>query len=285
MSEVQQPVEQTIDPQTTEVPAADPVQAQVESSMSAGFNKVRGIKDETAAAAPVAAVVEEPAPPAEKPALTDDELRAMVAKMPELDAFRGQTATEMQKMHGKIGEFNRTLQALQQAPTATNSAAAQAARKKLTEEYPELADSILPLLEGRSGVSQEHVGTLVKDQVGASMAEIRQETAEFLLTQTHPDWRSVRTTDAYKAWLPTLPEAQRAEFLSTWDPGLVSTKLSEFKKWRDDSFTKTREKQTRLTQAIPPTGVPGRAGQKLPDSAGLSVGFNRVRKGLSRATM
>lgn len=282
MSEVEQttgteqiePVEQV---EQTQARPSDPVQEQAAADMSAGFNKVRGAQTDE----PTQAV--DPTPPTQKPGLSDDELRSLVAKMPELDAFKGQTAQEMQKLHGKLGEFNRTLQAMQQAPSAANSDAAKAARQKLTDEYPELAETILPLIvEGRSSVSQEQIGQLVKGQVDASMAEARQETAAFLLSQAHPDWQTVRTTDAYKAWLPTLKDEDRQEFLNTWDPGLVSTKLAEFKKWRDDSFSKTREKQTRLTQAIPPAGVPGRAGQKLPDSAGLSVGFNRVR-GLNRA--
>lgn len=240
----------------------DPNQAQAASDLSAGFNKVRGKAED------------EPVPdqpPAEKPGMSDDELRALVAKMPELDAFRGQTAQEMQRLHGKLGEFNRTLQALQQAPSAANSEAVKAARQKLTDEYPELAETILPLIGSGGG------GGVTSEQLEALRSETRQQTAAFLLSQAHPDWQTVRATDAYKAWLPTLKEAERAEFLSTWDPGLVSARLSEFKQWRSDTFAKKHEKQTRLTQAIPPTGVPGRAGQKLPDSAGLSVGFNRVR--------
>jgi outer membrane murein-binding lipoprotein Lpp len=263
-------VEQT--PSAPETPAqAEPSQASAD--LSAGFNKVRGIE-------PPAEVDQEPGPSA-------DELRDVVAKMPEIEQIKGQSADELRKIHGKIGELNQRLQALAAAPTAANSEAAKAARQKLTDEYPELAETILPLMSG--GVSQDQVAQAVKEQISAAVAEsnqkIEQLQAQVRLTRAHPDWEEVPQSAAYQAWLPTLQPTVREELLNSWDANLVSKRLSEFKEWKTNVFTKRQTQQAKLAAAIPPSGVPGRANSKVPDSAGLAAGFNRVRRPLGRVTL
>ncbi len=262
---------------------------QVSSDMGAGFNKVRGIEgpakadtDET----PPAEV--EPEPQAEEPpepqALSQEELRAALAKLNELEQFRGQTAAETQKLHGKIGELNRTLQNARTSPTAANSEAHKAALQKLTSEYPELAETLAPLFDGRAAasVSTEQIQQIVQEQVGAVRAEtnqtIQQLQAQINLTKAHPDWETIPSTPEYQKWFTAQPAEFQKQFNETWDTNFVARGLSEFKKWKSTTYAKAREKQARLDGAVTPTGVPGRGQAKLPDTAGMSIGFNRVRK-------
>lgn len=262
------------------------VEEKVESAdagLSAGFNKVRGTTEE---ATPVAVQEEPPAAepepePVPEP-LSQDELRAAISKLPDLEQFKGQTATDLQKLHGKIGEFNRTLQSLQAAPSAVTGEAHKAALQKLTDEYPELAQTIAPLFEGRGGVSTEQIGEMVQQQVGQIKADTQQTISELKaqikLTKAHPDWEDIPATPEYTLWMKTkTPEFQK-EFNETWDTGFVATSLTEFKTWRDTTYAKTKEKQTRLEGAVTPAGVPSRSQGRIPDTAGLSAGFRRVRK-------
>lgn len=261
-------------------PAVQPAE-QAQADMSAGFNKVRGITpDEPAKAEPVQAAVEE-TPPAEveepeKPQPpTQDQLRA------ELEQFRGQTAAETQKLHGKIGELNRTLQAFQAAPTPANSQAHKAALEKLTAEYPELAETLGPLFGGAS-VPTEVIQQIVQEQVGQIKAEttqtITQLRAEISLAKAHPDYEEVAQTPEYAKWLASKPADYQKAFNTSWDPKFISTGLTEFKTWKSTVYAKEQQRQARLEGAVTPTGVPNRSQAKLPDSAGLSAGFNRVRK-------
>lgn len=257
---------------------------QAASDLRAGFNRVRGITDETAEKAVV-----EVAPPAEvEPVvepLSQDELRAAMSKLPELEQFKGHTAEEMRKLHGKMGEFNQRLQQFQAAPTAANSEAQKEAMQRLSEDYPELAQAMKPLFEGRSGpsVSQEQVAAIVREQVGQAQAQTTQTItelrAELELTTAHPDWKSALNTPEFAKWMATKPADYQAMATSSWDiNGVVAPALTEFKAWKNTTYVKSREKQARLEAAATPTGVPSRTQAKLPDSAGLNVGFNRIRK-------
>ena len=267
---------------------------QASASLSAGFNKVRGTTDE---AAEIKAAEPGNEPPAEvelesdsndapeiEP-LSQDELRAALAKLPELEQFKGLTAGELQKLHGKMGEFNRTLQNLQTSGKPANSAAHKAALQKLTDEYPELAETMAPLFEAAGsgpGVSTEQISEIVKQQVGQAQAEttktIAELRAQMALTKAHPDWEDLPSTPAYAQWMKSRPAEFQQEFNNTWDTGFVAKGLTEFKKWRDTTYAKQQTKQARLAGAVTPTGVPSRTQGRLPDSAGLSAGFNRVRK-------
>lgn len=265
----------------------------VSASLSAGFNKVRGIEaeeqDKPAAVETPPAEVEPPqaAEPAQEPmveALTPEEMRAALAKLPELEQFKGMTSQELQKLHGKMGEFNRTLQSLRAAGNPANSEAHKAAMQKFTSEYPDLAEIVTPLFQGvgGGGVSTEEITRIVDERVGQVKAEttqtIEQLRAELALTEQHPDWKTVINTPEYQAWLASRPETFRSEFLNTWDHGFVAKGLTEFKTWRSTTYKQQEAKQRRLAGAVTPTGVPSRTPGRIPDSKGLSAGFNRVRR-------
>lgn len=265
-----------------------PTQDEASASLAAGFNKVRGIEDEAPEVAvdtPPAAVEQaQPDPEPAVEALSPEEMRSALAKLPELEQFKGLTSQELQKLHGKMGEFNRTLQNLQAAGKPANSEAHKAAMQKLSSEFPELAETIAPLFQGSggSGVSTDDITRIVDERVGQVKAEttktIEELRAELDLTERHPDWKRVRSTPEFEAWLKSKPEQFRTEFLSTWDTGVVANGLTDFKAWRDTTYKQQQTKQRRLSGAVTPTGVPSPGQRRLPDTAGLSTGFNRVRR-------
>lgn len=257
---------------------------EVSASLSAGFNKVRGIEEPEKAETPPAEIDPvEDEPQSQVEALTPEEMRAALAKISDLEQSKGMTASELQKMHGKMGEFNRTLQNLHAAGKPANSEAHKAAMQKLASEYPELAEIVSPLLQGSGGgVSTDEITRIVDERVGQVKAEttqtIEELRAELSLTQAHPDWNLVLTTPEYQTWLASRPEDFRKEFNATWDTSFVAKGLSEFKSWRDTTYKQQQTKQRRLAGAVTPTGVPSRSQGRIPDSAGLSAGFNRVRR-------
>lgn len=270
---------------------ATPTQDEASASLAAGFNKVRGIDDETPPAAqvetepPAEVEAAQPDPEPVVEALSPEEMRKALAKLSELEQSKGMTAQEMQKLHGKMGELNRTLLNLQAAGKPANSEAHKAAMQRLASEFPELAETIAPLFQetgGGAGVSADDITRIVDERVGQVKAEttktISELRAELDLTEKHPDWKMVCNTPEYQAWLQSQPEAFRQEFLATWDIGMVSDGLTKFKTWRDTTYKQQQTKQRRLAGAVTPTGVPSPGQRRLPDTAGLSAGFNRVRR-------
>lgn len=245
---------------------------QSDQGLAAGFNRVRGEQPPT----------EEPAREVEpidtQEQIDQEALRQAIAKVPDLEQFRGHTAEELRKVHGKFGELQRSIQQLSQSSTV-NSEARKAAVEKLKGEYPELAELITPLV---GGVDMSAVKQIVDESVSKVAQEanvrIEQIQAQMRLTKKHPDWEDVRTTPEYTAWLGQLPQDERQKFLNTWDSDLVSTKLTHFKTWRDQANSKKQDHQQRLARSVQPAGVPARGQTRLPDSAGLAAGFNRIRR-------
>lgn len=217
------------------------------------------------------------------PALSlEDELKALKEKVHGMAESSDPAA--VRKLHGEIGNINRTLLTLQSANTAETAPAEQAAAlvlKRLSTEYPELAQ---PLAEDISEAIQSamakagHTGD-ISSIVSAEVKQIRQADAIEALADEHPDYESVRETPAFKAWIATKDAAYQERFYTTWNPAIVSRNLTEFKTQQTAQSNTREKKHTRLAAAITPQGTnqPGKS-STLPDEEGLNVGYYGNRK-------
>jgi hypothetical protein len=280
--------------------------------LAAGFNKVRGNEppadtspaiEQPAAAAPEAST-EVSATTATTTATTEDatataqaeaaatteeepviggfkqsEFRALLAKAQRVDDVEA-------KLHGKIGELTRTLKAIQDTPAGKPVQITADNFKELKEHFPEMAEMITQGLNGLmlggapSAPNPAEFQQLVDQQVAVKLTEHRQETAKTLLSMKHPDWHPTVNSDDFRRWMEKLPEADRARLNNSWEPAFVSEKIDQFKaRAAEQPPTAPRKNsEKRLASAVTPQGVPNAGPTTVPDSAGLSAGFSKVRR-------
>lgn len=264
----------------TEVQTEEQLASAELSEVMAGYSKTRA--DE----APVETPVEppaEPAPVAEVPAEPD--VKTLAEELKDLKARVASTAGdahEVRKLHGAVGDINRTLQALQNPaqPTPDDSelSAALKQAESVAEEFPELAGPLVKALKlSMSRQTQQTKPEDITERVSAQVIQLRQQDAVEMLREEHPDFETVRDTQEYKSWLAGKTPEFQDRFNSTWNPAVVSRGLTEFK----DSLKTKARKQDRLASAVSPQGVPQQARQStLPDDEGFSVGY--YQKGRKR---
>lgn len=271
------------------------------ASMTAGYNKQRGIEPEAPAVTvetppePETVVAAEPEVPAapQQPSVEDRlaDLMSHVARVED-------TST---KAHGKIGELNRTILQLQQRAAAQPepqsgevSAEVLEALKQaeaVAEEFPELAGPLVNVMKALTKRAAPQPATTpavlaaaaaetpdIDSMVASRVEQLRMQDAIEVLADEHPDWSEVRETPEYKAWLGTKDEAFRTKFLTSKNPLYVSKQLTEFKAWRDVAQAAEQKKRQRLEGALTPEGEGTAGPSKLPDSAGLAAGYNKVRR-------
>jgi hypothetical protein len=271
---------------------------QASASLSAGFNKVRGTEEAppaevttpepSPAPEPAEAAPKEDAPvvPAEPsaddeeifPGMTKGQAKELLAKVPDLEKAN-------RRLNGKIGELVGVIKQNQTAAAQPGSEGAPARKlqadafKRLQSEYPDLADALSEDMAALMPQAQDpkQVEELVSARVNEALEQRDQKQAARELKKEHKDWETVVVSSDFKLWLQTKPEAEQETFATTWDPDVVGGFLSQFKSHRD-SLTKQRQRSTaRLEGAVVPKGDGGAATSKLPDSAGLSAGFRKVR--------
>lgn len=237
------------------------------SEVTAGYDKTPARSDKLPAE-----VVAEPLVEVTAPDLAA-ELRDLKARV---TASQGE-ADSVRRLHGEIGNINRTLLKLQTPAPAPDEG--DAALDAIGEGYPELAALVTAAKNSRlAQLSQapEDDGTRKAARQAERRSE-REEDAMELLSEEHPDYMTVRETPEYKAWLRGKSAEFQTRFASTWNPAIVSRGLDEFK----DSLKKREVKQTRLAGAITPQGVSQKVGQHtLSDEEAQWVGYNKGRNRL-----
>lgn len=221
------------------------------------------------------------------PAVAEPDVKTLADELQTLKA-RISTSSgdsqEIRKLHGAVGDINRTLKALQNPaqPTPDDSelSAALASAESVAQEYPELAGPLVKAL--KLSMSRQAPKAQPEDfteRISSEVTKIRQQDAIESLQEEHPDYVTVRETPEYKTWLASKTPEYQERFNNTWNPAVVAKGLTEFK----DSLKVRAKKQDRLAAAVTPQGVPQQAkSSTLPDEEGLNVGY--YQKGRKRLT-
>lgn len=271
---------------TGEVIEVVQTEAEELASAMAGYGK-------TARDEPLVEEVAEPSTPQEDPTPaieappepTVGNLAQELADLRERVKSTAGDADTVRRMHGQIGDINRTLKQLQapaqagDAPASDELAAALKEAEAVAQEYPELAGPLVKALKvsmARQAPAQAAPEDIT-ERVTTEVTKIRQAEAIEALKEEHPDYETVRDTPEYKTWLSSKTPEFQNRFNTTWNPAVVAKGLTEFK----DSLKARERKQTRLAAAVTPQGVPQQGkSSTLPDDAGFSVGYNKGRKRL-----
>lgn len=222
-------------------------------------------------------VIEDQLPEPEAQPSVADELAALKAKV---RAMTGDTDA-VRRLHGEIGDINRTLKQMQTpaAPVEDDLTAALRDAEAAAVDFPEVVGPLVKALK-MSLSRQTPTQSAPEDidgRISNEVARIRQKEAIETLSEEHPDYETVRETNEYKTWLASKTPEFQERFTTTWNPAVVAKGLTEFK----DSLKTKQRKQDRLAAAVTPQGVPQKAGPStLPDEAGFAVGYNKGRKRL-----
>ncbi|HEY5808156.1 MAG TPA: hypothetical protein VIT67_09330, partial [Povalibacter sp.] len=248
-------------------------QQQSDAGMQAGFAQVRGLEPPAEADTGLAEVQTQPADQsvdqAASPAAADasapnqeqqevqepviagykeSELRALLARLPEIDTMKQSLEAGNRKVMGKFGEMQRLLATLTpkegEAPTAAETAKAKVELKRLSAEFPELHAVLSEDLAGFSGgVSPEQIGELVQTQVQGRLAAQEQQFERKLLTIAHPDWTQIAASPDWNAWLETLPAEIAEKARTSWDSTFLTAAFTALKDWKKSQVDSAAESQ------------------------------------------
>ncbi len=232
----------------------------------------------------------EPDPQAETPKPTAEQ--AVTAQLEDLKAqvrdlkASGADADTVRKMHGDIGEINRTLKQLKalekaDAPAIDELAAAMQDAEAIGAEYPELAGPLLKALkvmqsripQPKTEGDEPKANEPVPDQALA-VRQAREQAAIDALNEVHPDRLVLKDTPEFKKWFSgwKTPE-YRAKVTSSWNPAVVAEPFSAYKAW----LNAQQRKQERLDAAVTEKGVPQGGPTTISDEEAARIGYERAR--------
>ena len=242
-------------------------------SANAGYNKARGDMPPVEVAPIETAKVEEPAV-VEPTVDLAQELAALKAKV----ATSSGDSITVRKLHGEIGNINRTLKALTakpEAPVNDEFTAAMIDAEAAATEFPEVLAPVLKALKASASRQAPVSSEEIEARVSTAIKATRENDAIESLKEEHPDYETVRETPEYNTWLTSKPPEFQHRFTTTWNPAVVAKGLTEFKDW---SKAKER-KQNRLETAVAPQGVPVKpTSSTLSDDAGYAAGYYKGNK-------
>ena len=264
-------------------------ETQAMDSLMAGYNK-RGEEPPAEVPVPQKEAIEEPV--AHSPAAESDQTEQVAAEPTEAEKLAadladlkakvatiqsGSDSDSVRKLHGQIGNINRTLKQLQkEAPADDELAAAITAAEALATEFTDMAPIVTALKAVVKRTAAQVAEPPANDEP-ASTLDARQLAAIEALDEEHPDRLNVIKSQEFKDWLAAKPTEFQEKVMNSWNPVVVAKGLTEFK----DAQKARQKKQERLAAAVAPQGTPVQASPStLNDEQGLWVGYNKGRKRL-----
>lgn len=275
---------------------------QASTSLSAGFNEVRGtppteptqesspeatqqeaapeVTTESAATEPeVTAPVEEPIAGL---GLTPSEVKARLAA---IDDIKSDFEQRERKLLGHMGSLKSELMKSinEKTAPAASTATLKATFKHLREAgYDDVADNlekdIGEIQSAPAGtVDAEEIAKSVDGRVSEALAKYRKEVETERFTERHPDWKDLAQTDDFKLWRANQPPEVQQELAQSVSANFLSSQFDKFKAWKKKSEPKQKN-ASRLEGNLAPQGAPAPSVSALPDQTGLRAGFDSVRR-------
>ncbi len=293
---------------TVEQPKVDDVtpeqqQEQDDAALRAGYEKASG-KPDTEAGALVAV---EPEPGEIKPDVAVTEVDPWEGVNPAVkDMLQGisERMGDVDKLGQRFKSFEGRLGAVQNALAAGKAAAATTGTdaptqqqittaaqntvkwKQLSEDFPEWAEAVDERLAAQAAEFAKHPASSVdvegmKQEFSQSLAEVRQASTQEArqLAQVdikHPGWEDTVKTPDYAAWIKT--QAPDIQALGDSDRAADAIKLLDIYAENRKAIEKQAKNQTRLATVVAPRLANTTGSTVLPDEAGLSVGYKRIKQ-------
>lgn len=230
-----------------EAPATNAEQAQAEASPEQADTESAG--EPSQAEAPAANV-----------GFSAEQVTEMLSKLPKIEEVETMTTQELRKVYGKFGEVNQALKELQASMQNSNKPSlnlSEAKFKRLSEEYPELAELLSEDLKeiGVASSPQAQIDpNVIEERVATVKEDLAKQMQHNLLLLQHKDYPKVVASDDFKVWAQTLSEEEQQELNNSWDAMYLGEKLSHFKDWLNKKNSGTNQRRERLERALIPQG-------------------------------
>jgi hypothetical protein len=233
-------------------------------------------------------------------------LEAITGKLGKLDGI-DRLQTEVREGTGRISAIQRELatkakQTGEPAPTKQAIVAAFESPeklKKLTEEWPDVGEAVADALARErqattdailkqvpqvdvDGIKKD-VGLTVAEQIAAAEKRITLAAQFERVTEKYPTWNEdIRTPDGkalkpeFAAWMQT--QAPEVQALASSDYARDALKMLDLYYEHKKAVEKKETKDKRLASVVTPPQANSGGPTVLPDEAGLSAGYNRIKK-------
>lgn len=234
----------------------------------------------------------EPAKPTAQEAVAAqlEDLKAQVRELASKNAD-GET---VRKMHGEIGNINRTLKQLKalekaEAPADDELAAALKNAEDVATEFPDLAGPLvkaLKVLQSRMAapapekdtqteqeVDEDSDQVLTPEQRAAMQRDLEAKIAIKSLDEVHPDRHAIKETREFKEWFAAKPPEYQSKVKTSWNAAVVAQCFTDFKA----TVAARKRKQERLEAAATPQGMPRSTPSTISDEEAARRGYERAR--------
>jgi hypothetical protein len=220
-----------------------------------------------------------------------DELSNQLGQFQQYLAQQNQT---LQKVTGKLGEFERFKQEIAKQPKPQGLNLSAATFGKLAKDYPDIAAALaddlqsLPVAQQSQPVDfnrdeiEQHIRQQVlqeaESKMQARMAEYNMNAQKQMLRMQFGDWEDIVRSPDFSVWTGILPAEQSHEIRSTGDAAVLANALLQFKQWQQQTAKAQETKQTRLANAVQPSGLRHQATREVKtDLDDFLAEFNNVR--------
>lgn len=229
--------------------------------------------------------------------MSTGQIRELLAKASEVDSLKEELVDTRNRFHGRFGEVNAKLNELlkqQQAVTPAGAKFTADKFKRLSQEYPEIAEAIAGDLSdnfsagaGESAIDIDaKLNQAVSYAVNASEQKMiaREQDKETLrMNKYRKTWREDMGTSDFTLFKSQLPQQERQTFDASWDADEINDTFKKYDAWKEQSVKKSTAQQeqqaakkTRLEQAIQPRGQS--TDHSPSDADAFEAGFNARRK-------
>lgn len=206
---------------------------------------------------------------------TEDEIREALAMLPKLQKALDTTNGTL---GSKIAEQQRALEALQEVRQKTVGTLTADKMKRLSKEFPELADLLVEDLNDNFGTPEasaqpdnsqiEQMFTSKAADLDKRFAEKEKEMEIKALSREHKDWRQVASfiktpdgfikwnTPEFGKWVDAQSDEIKTQIVKTSDAGFLVEQLTAFK--NAGKQKPALAKKTVIEDAVMPRGSNGR---------------------------
>lgn len=248
------------------VQEAAPSESSEDAAFQAGFDTARnGGEPEP-----------EPEPPKLIAGYTEEEIKALLQKAGEVDRLKERES----KVFGSLGALRQAVDALKVQPSQQAAAPVNIALKRLSQEYPEMAESLMEdLRESLSGgVAGQSFDPVAVDRIVSRKLEDTSKSYEMkLLSVMHPDWKAIPASPEFEQWKGTLSPDELQVVNDSWDAIAVGDTLTKFKAWKTQTSQAKQNRQSRLEAAATPTRGARTPTPSLTEHDAFVAGWKSVR--------
>jgi hypothetical protein len=219
--------------------------------------------------------------------LKESEVRALLARIPDLEALRADLGKTRDTMAGKYGELNRTIQTLQQGGGGGGKLTVSKEQlKRVAEHYSDdfadaLAQDLSEINAGASAGAQP--AQLTDEQLDALLnprfEQFQHDLEKKYLLRQHGDFYEQLKTPEFKLWFDALKPEEQTEFNASGDSIYLGDRMTAFKTWRGNlskQQQQQQDRQQRLEEAVQTRGAAAATGVLSADQE-LEAGFRSVR--------